>query len=324
MNNALGSVSTSPVCLACSATNSEHWATAHDIEYATTADEFAYLRCQTCGVLFIDPVPESRLSEIYPSNYYSYAAPGSSPVHAIKALLDRRFFRTILQQIAGERLSVLDVGGGAGWELKALRESDARVNRTQVVDLDPGAQKLAETNGHGYFCGRIEEFQSEQRFDLIVLLNLIEHVRYPCDVMRKIRTLLAPGGLILVKTPNWEALDARLFRDASWAGLHCPRHWVLFTRRSFEKLARDAGLGVRSASYAQGAPFWAASSLAWLAARGLVRVSRARPVVYHPLFGLLAAVFAAFDYMRLPFAKTSQMFFILEHESLAVDGRSGA
>jgi 2-polyprenyl-3-methyl-5-hydroxy-6-metoxy-1,4-benzoquinol methylase len=304
-----------PACLACGATSSELWATAHDVEYATTTDEFDYRRCQRCGVLFIDPVPAARLAEIYPTNYYSYAAPSRSPTHAIKERLDRRFFRSILGQLSASRLRVLDVGGGAGWELKALRESDTRVSSSRVVDLDPGAQKLAEANGHAYFCGRIEDFETEERFELITLLNLIEHVRDPRSVMQKVRGLLAPGGLVLIKTPNWDALDARLFQNASWAGLHCPRHWVLFTRESFASLAADVGLRVREASFTQGAPFWAASALAWLASRGLARISRERPVVYHPLFGLLAAGFAAFDFLRMPFAKTSQMFFVLEHQT---------
>jgi 2-polyprenyl-3-methyl-5-hydroxy-6-metoxy-1,4-benzoquinol methylase len=315
-----GDPGTAPACLACAARNSELWATAHDIEYATSSDEFAYRHCKSCGVLFIDPVPEARLSEIYPTNYYSYAAPSRSAVHAVKSILDRRFFRSILNQLAGARLRVLDVGGGAGWELVTLRESDPRVSSTRVVDLDPGAQKLAEANGHAYFCGRVEEFETSERFELVMLLNLIEHVSDPKAVMRKAAALLAPGGLVLIKTPNWQALDARVFRNASWAGLHCPRHWVLFTRESFEKLAAEAGLAVRSASYTQGAPFWAASTLAWLAARGVVHISKDRPVVYHPLFGLLAAAFAAMDFMRRPFAKTSQMFFVLEHQRPARNG----
>src|SRR6185503_4372839 len=106
----------------------------------------------------------------------------------------------------------------------------------------------------------------------------------------------------------------RVFRNHSWAGLHCPRHWVLFTRESFAKLAGEVGLRVRSASYTQGAPFWAASVLAWLAARRLVKITAQRPVVYHPLFGVFAAMFAALDFMRRPFAKTSQMFFVVEHD----------
>lgn len=306
-------VATSPACLACGGARSEPWTVARDVEYHTTSDVFTYHRCDHCGVLFIDPVPDGRLAEIYPGNYYSYAAPGGSPVHAVKSLLDRRFFRAILGRLQGDELSVLDVGGGAGWELAALRSADARVKHTQVVDLDPHAQKLAEQNGHTYYCGRIEDFDSERRFDLIVLLNLIEHVRDPREVLRKVKDLLSPGGIILIKTPNWQALDAKVFRQNSWAGLHCPRHWVLFTRESFRSLAEDVGLNVEAATYTQGAPFWAASVLAWLAERGWVHISSERPVVYHPLFGPLAALFAAFDFVRRPFAKTSQMFFVLGH-----------
>jgi hypothetical protein len=116
---------------------------------------------------------------------------------------------------------------------------------------------------------------------------------------------------VLVKTPNWDSLDARIFRHRSWAGYHCPRHWVLFTRGSFARLAGMANLKVVDFKYTQGAPFWAASFLNYLRARGLTRIDRDRPVVQHPCFGLLNAAFAAFDFMRMPFAKTSQMFFIL-------------
>lgn len=316
MSSAVGQISRadsagSLECLACGGSESSPWAVARDVEYLATSDRFTYHRCHGCGVLFIDPVPEARLAEIYPPNYYSYAAPGRSPVHAIKAWLDRRFFRSLLGQVAGENLRVLDVGGGAGWELCALRDSDPRVSDTHVVDLDPGASALARSNGHDYFCGRIEDYETTHRFDLVLLLNLIEHVRDPEQVLRKVASLLSPGGLVVVKTPNYDALDARLFRRHNWAGLHCPRHWVLFTQDSFARLAQRSGLCIRSASYTQGAPFWTASGLAWLSERGLVRITKERPVVYHPLFGPLAGVSAALDFLRRPFAKTSQMFFVL-------------
>jgi len=130
-----------------------------------------------------------------------------------------------------------------------------------------------------------------------------------------VRKLLSPNGVVLVKTPNYDALDARIFRHHSWAGFHCPRHWVLFTKPSFEALAGKAGLATRHFAYTQGAPFWAASVLMWLASKGLASVSQQRPVFSHPLFALLSAGFAGFDFMRRPFAKTSQMFFILGRDS---------
>jgi SAM-dependent methyltransferase len=304
-------VTTAPICLVCGGRRATFWAKAHDVEYHTSEREYALQHCPDCDVLFIDPVPRDRLQEIYPASYYSYAPAGRSALQAIKAWLDRRFYRKLLARVGGPALRVLDVGGGAGSELSALRASDARVKETTIVDLDPEAAVTARANGHHYFCGRIEDFQSTEKFDAVMLLNLIEHVDDPAAVLRKVASLLAPGGVVAVKTPNYQALDARLFRNLSWAGYHCPRHWVLFTLESFGTLAEREGLRVLSRSYTQGAPFWAASVLAWLASRGLARVSRERPVVRHPLFGLLAALFAAVDFARRPFMRTSQMIFVL-------------
>lgn len=301
-------------CLACGGVRTTHWADARDVEYITSGDVFAYWRCADCDTLSIDPVPEDRLREIYPPNYYAYASPDASLVQRIKRALDRRNFRSLLAAVPGARLSVLDVGGGAGWELAVVRAADARVDRTMVVDLDPGAQAIAEANGHGFACCRIEDFRSEERFDAILMLNLIEHVRDPGAVLTQARALLASGGRLLVKTPNHDALDARVFRHRSWAGLHCPRHWAVFTAPGFAHLAARSGLRVVSSDCTQGAPFWAASVLAWLSARGLASVTAERPAVFHPMFGPLAAAFAAFDFARRPFAKTSQLFVVLARD----------
>jgi hypothetical protein len=99
---------------------------------------------------------------------------------------------------------------------------------------------------------------------------------------------------------------------------------VLFTQSSFEALAERAGLRPSRMAFTQGAPFWAASVLAWLAALGFVRVTRQRPVFYHPLFGILAAAFAMLDFARRPFARTSQMFFVLKATKEVVGTGAGA
>ena len=304
-----------PKCLACGETNAAAWALATDAEYFTVNDTFQFYRCASCQVLFIDPVPADLLNTIYPSNYYSLVAPTSSIIFAIKNWLDQRIFKKIFSQLPGKSLNVLDIGGGAGWQLNMLRAIEPRITKTYLVDLDPQAEVLARQNGHEYFCGGIEDYETNIKFDFVLLLNLIEHVKDPAKVLIKLRSMLAPGGIAIVKTPNYDALDARLFRHKNWAGYHCPRHWVLFTKESFEKLVARTGLQVKHFSYTQGAPFWAASFLFWLSKAGLVNISKERPVVYHPLFGVLSAGFALIDFIRRPFAKTSQMFFMLGVES---------
>ncbi len=301
-------------CLACGATNSEKWASGWDSEYLTTDESFTFHRCVECNVLFIDPVPSDRLSQIYPSNYYSFASPDDSFVYRGKEWLDGRMFKHLLRKLEGNELSVLDVGGGAGWQLSSIKAIDPRVNHTQVVDFDAAAAAISRTNGHEYFLGRIEEYETDKKFDFILMLNLIEHVEDPSAVLKKVNSILSPQGIVLIKTPNYDSLDGRLFRNHNWAGYHCPRHWVLFTKESFIQTATRVGLTVKEFAYTQGAAFWASSILFVLAKRGYVSITQERPAMFHPLFPAISAAFAGFEFVRSPFGKLSQMFFVLTRD----------
>jgi 2-polyprenyl-3-methyl-5-hydroxy-6-metoxy-1,4-benzoquinol methylase len=300
-------------CPICNGTNTTPHAVAEDIEYFTSAQKFSYNRCNDCAVLFVSPMLYDRLDEIYPKNYYSFVPAGATGlVQRVKQALDRRMFRAVTRQIPGEKLAALDIGGGSGWLLDAVKAVEPRVTTTQVVDIDPGAKAAAERAGHRYFLGTVEQFESEEKYDLILMLNLIEHVRRPDEVLAKARSLLTPHGLLLIKTPNYDALDAKIFRHRSWGGYHAPRHFVLFDRHSFARVAKNQGLQVKSFAYAQGAPFWTVSVLNELRLLGLVKISRERPSIYHPLVPLFQALFAGLDILRRPLARLSQMIFVLE------------
>jgi SAM-dependent methyltransferase len=232
----------------------------------------------------------------------------------LKEWLDKRFFKKILRQLPGESLSVLDVGGGTGWMLDVLKATDTRIKFTQSVDIESAAKSVAEAKGHAYFEGTIEEFDTTERFDLILMLNLIEHVADPLAVLQKAEALLSPGGIIVIKTPNTDSLDARLYKKTYWGGLHCPRHWVIFSEKSFRHLLQLTKLKIKKLNYTQGAPFWAFSIIASLSRKKLVRISPEKPIIFHWLFAPISAMFAVFDFVRRPFAKTSQMFIILTKE----------
>ncbi len=298
-------------CLACGTGDVSHWATARDVEYHAVPDAFDYVRCSPCGALSIVDPPVARLGEIYPENYYSFSESGQSLIERIKQVFDKRAFGRLFAKVEGARLSALDVGGGAGWLLTLAKSIEPRLTQTMVVDLDAAAEARARAAGHDFFLGPIETFETEQKFNVIFMLNLIEHVADPVAVLAKMRTLLAPGGVIFVKTPNHDSLDARLFRQRSWGGLHCPRHWVIFTPESFARAARTAGLRTLSLELTQGAPFWTVSILERLSRHGLIRVDRTRAMAAHPLFGPLNALFAVMDMVRGRFARTSQMFVTL-------------
>jgi SAM-dependent methyltransferase len=229
----------------------------------------------------------------------------------LKEWLDKRFFKRILKQLPAQPINVLDVGGGTGWMLDILKKADKRISFTQIVDIDEKAKSIAEKNGHAYFEGTIETFTTDKRFHLILMLNLIEHVAEPLAILQKAESLLAPGGVIVIKTPNTISWDARLYKKTYWGGLHCPRHWVIFSEKSFRILLHPTQLKINKLQYTQGAPFWAFSIIAALSRKKIIRTSAKRPIIFHWLFAPLSAVFAVFDFLRKPFAKTSQMFILL-------------
>lgn len=300
-------------CPLCGQSGTTLHARARDIEYYTTDRTFDIRHCPTCEILFVDPMLSSQLGVIYPPSYYSFLEGSQNLVTAVKEWLDRRGMQRLTRSISGQHLAVLDVGGGTGWLVDQVRSADPRFEHGFVIDIDEQAQYVAVRKNYRYFLGRFEEFDpGAQKFDLILMLNLIEHVSDPRAVLEKAASMLAEGGVIWIKTPNFDSLDARIFRDRSWAGFHTPRHFVIFKRESLERLAAQCGMVVTSFAYTQGAPFWSVSLLDALRRLGMVNISSDRPAVYHPLNPILQALTAAFDFARRPFgARLSQMVLTL-------------
>lgn len=300
-------------CVICESKNTRVWTVCKDFEYHSSEEEYTYHKCDSCNTIFIDPMPVDKLQTIYPSNYYSFSEIDKSLAITIKEYLDKRIFRNILKKIKKDSINILDIGGGSGWLLDVIKSIDPRVNVTQVVDIDEQAKVIAEKNGHQYFHGSIDHFDTTEKFDFVLMLNLIEHIPNPLGTLTKIEQIMNKGGIVLIKTPNIESFEVSFWRNSYWGGLHCPRHWILFSQNSFRKMAGETQLSINSFKYTQGAPFWAWSTLIAMEKRGLVRIDAERPVINHPLIPFFNILFAAFDFLRgwLGF-KTAQMVIELE------------
>ena len=184
----------------------------------------------------------------------------------MKQWLDLRAYRRVLDLLATDRPAILDVGGGTG-EISSLFVRQDGGATGLVVDPDPASVEAAGDRGLSGFAGTIEEFESERRFDLVLMLNLIEHVADPPAVLSKAARLLAPGGVVWLQTPNFRALDGRIFRHRNWAGYHCPRHWALFSEPGLRQVLSRAGLQPLRFERSQGGSFWAQSLLGLRRAR---------------------------------------------------------
>ena len=104
--------------------------------------------------------------------------------------------------LVGKR--ILDMGCGAG----LLAEPLARMGGS-VVGVDAAPENIAVAQAHikqsgleiDYRAGEIEAVAGE-RFDLITCLEVVEHVADPAVFIAGLASLLAPGGLLILSTPN--------------------------------------------------------------------------------------------------------------------------
>jgi SAM-dependent methyltransferase len=179
--------------------------------------------------------------------------------------------------------SFLEIGSAGGDVLQRLR--DQGVADVQGVEVSPDGAAAARAKGLRVFCGTLEEFETDDRFDVILMSHVIEHVLDPVGTVEKTFSLLKPGGVLYLETPNVGALDARIW-GAYWGLIHYPRHLCLFDRHTLRRLLVGAGFEVEKMSWEINSCGWALSVQSLLRRVGLDRSRRARSF-YYPV--LLAA-----------------------------------
>jgi SAM-dependent methyltransferase len=111
-----------------------------------------------------------------------------------------------------------------------------------AVEADPVARALAARRGVRVY-GSLADIPREsatRRFDLVALVDVLEHVRDPLELLTELRALLRQGGALYLSVPNHRAPQARLL-GARWDQANNPTHLFLFCRRSVWQLLGRAG-----------------------------------------------------------------------------------
>lgn len=138
----------------------------------------------------------------------------------------------------GER-RLLDVGCGNGSYLAQLKDLGWHVTG---VEMDREAAEVArEYRQLAVFVGTLEEARfPEASFDAITMNHVLEHVPDPLALLKQCHHLLAPGGHLLMATPNLDSLGHRFFQQ-HWCALDPPRHLCLWRTSTVSRVFLDAG-----------------------------------------------------------------------------------
>lgn len=209
--------------------------------------------CETCATVYVSPRPTaSAMAEYYRSTYRDhYGGVGYADASG-KALSpgDAGYEAALLrwhEQQAGNALGlaqlregarVLEIGCRHGKTLGLMQE------RCKIVPfgIEPGENEAEQARQAGIDCftGSLEEYDpGEKRFDHVQWFHVMEHVQEPLAALLKLRTLLEPGGTLLIEVPNvyqpYGLLEENFFQNV---------HLVSYSPNTLPALVQRAGFEV--------------------------------------------------------------------------------
>jgi 2-polyprenyl-3-methyl-5-hydroxy-6-metoxy-1,4-benzoquinol methylase len=231
-------------CCLCETSDAETIAEGEDFEYRTSKDKFSVSQCNSCKLVYLNPRPaESEFEWIYPSSYHAFefSAEEFGFVYKVRRKLEANRLLSWCKDLPKDA-RILDVGCGDGFHLGLLREFGEKTWQLEGIDVDKRAVEIGLKNGLEIHRGTLDTVDlPEKSYDLVILIQTVEHVAEPTTLLEQIYSLMSPGGRLVIVTDNTDSLDFTLFKKRHWGGYHFPRHWNLFNKSTMAKLAEKTG-----------------------------------------------------------------------------------
>jgi glycosyltransferase involved in cell wall biosynthesis/2-polyprenyl-3-methyl-5-hydroxy-6-metoxy-1,4-benzoquinol methylase len=205
------------------------------IYYLFSACGHRVVRCEDCGLVFLNPQPsDAELATIYHAHYFlgSESEASREIVSQIKQATAKLYLSKIrcYQGLKNGRLLEIGCGDGdflvsaecEGWHVTGVEYSSAASDRAR------SRLKNGEVR-----CGELADANlTAEQFDLCVISDVIEHVRSPRDFLREIHRVLKPGGTLFVATPSIDSWSARIMQQ-KWMEFKA-EHLTYFDRQNLQ------------------------------------------------------------------------------------------
>lgn len=232
-----------PNCLICSSKS----------KFLVLKDGFKHNICinDNCLFIFVVPVPDN-LDKVY-STHPNIRTEDINLRQLDVGIKKNKNISFSLNLINSSRISsVLDIGSRNGNFLLAIKKS-GRVLSAIGIEPNSSAWQYCRSLGldvrHGFFS---KEIVGNQKFDLINMADVIEHVTNPRIFIKQATQLLNQNGLILIRTPNlssyWSKITYMLSRilRIPWSSLTPPEHIYNFSNDNLINFLESELLEVQS------------------------------------------------------------------------------
>jgi len=201
-----------------------------DAHYGRTA---AVYECQNCRFL------QCADMTAVVSYYEELEDPAYIESRPERLLQSRHLLRDVAR-LTGRSLrglSLLDVGAGSG---PLVEEAQALGMRAEGVEPSRSLCAHATARGLPVHHGVLPHPDVQGRFDVVTLIDVIEHTTDPVGLLSEASAAVEPGGVVVLVTPDVSSVAARLM---GWRWWHFRlAHVGYFSRETLERLCERAGL----------------------------------------------------------------------------------
>lgn len=212
---------------------------AWQFQYFTTGNypNLSIYKCNTCGLESLFPRPNQ--TELYDENYYK----GKSEYTYIDERQTEKYHRYVWEaRIKNIKKFVstgkfLDIGSSFGGFLSVAKANGFEV---QGVEVSKYASDYANLAGIPTYAGSLLEAKfPDSNFDVICLIEVIEHLEAPHLIFPELRRILKPGGLLLLQTANFEGWQAKT--EGSKYHYYMPGHVFYYSDSILKKILTPLG-----------------------------------------------------------------------------------
>ncbi len=199
--------------------------------------QLALARCTGCGVICQEPEPDAaELARRFRGEYFAGGEGDGYSDYRRPEPSYRRHSRFLLRRIralnGGRTGTLVEIGCAAGYFLDEARRAGWR-----VAGLEPNDDMARIARDELRLDVRTATLRDATSFppaDVVVLLNVLEHLTEPREVESRLHEMVRPGGLLFIETWDSSSIAARMLGDRwhQWSPL-VPYY---YTRRSLDTL----------------------------------------------------------------------------------------
>ncbi len=211
-------------------------------------DGFLLVRCQACGLVCVgNPPDDEQRAKLYSfeSGYHQELGDDAVSIafHREEA---RRNLAVLARHARPARL--LDIGCSSGLFLAAARTAGWQV---RGLEYSPDSARMArEQHGLDVVTGELSaDTFAPGSFDVVTMWDVVEHLPDPARTLELAAPLLAPGGLLVLKTPNIDGIYPQASLAVAgklgfWGHPEPPGHLYQFSQSTLSRMVERAGFGV--------------------------------------------------------------------------------